>query len=47
MTGGGVVPVSEMYDYPISIARREVRAQLIVVPLPGFDVVLGIDWLSK
>ena len=42
------VNVNRVYkNCPIIIHDREFSADLIVLPFRNFDLILGIDWLSK
>ncbi|XP_010530535.1 PREDICTED: uncharacterized protein LOC104807119 [Tarenaya hassleriana] len=34
-------------DVPLEVCGRLLTADLIVVPIRGFDVILGMDWLMK
>jgi len=34
-------------NYPIYIEGRNLRANLIVFDMEGFDIILGMDWLSN
>ena len=45
---GQSVNVNRVYkNYPIVIHDREFSADLIALPFREFDLILGIDWLSK
>ena len=45
---GHSVNVNRVYrNYPIVIQDREFLADLIAFPFREFDLILGIDWLSK
>ena len=42
------VSVNSVYrNYPIVIQVREFLADLITLPFREFDLILGMDWLSK
>ncbi|GAV90822.1 RVP_2 domain-containing protein [Cephalotus follicularis] len=45
-TGGSMCTASVYRDCEISMAGVIVHADLIVLPIHDFDVILGIDWLS-
>ena len=45
---GHNVSMKSIYrNYPIVIQAREFLANLITLPFQEFDLILGIDWLSK
>ena len=45
---GHNVSVNRIYrNCPIVIQTREFLADLITLPFPEFDLILGMDWLSK
>ena len=45
---GHNVSVNSIYrNYPIVIQTREFLADLITLPFRKFDLILGMDWLSK
>ena len=45
---GHSVNVNRVYkNYPIIIHDREFSANLIALPFREFDLILGMDWLSK
>ena len=45
---GHSVRVNSVYiNYPIVIQEREFLAYLITLPFQEFDLILGMDWLSK
>ena len=45
---GHNVNVNRVYrNYPIVIQDREFSANLIALPFREFDLILGMDWLSK
>ena len=45
---GHSVTVNRVYrNYPIVIQAREFLANLITLPFREFDLILGMDWLSK
>lgn len=47
LTGGGIIPVSDACrSCPVIVCGRELRARLLVMPIPSFDVIFGMDWLS-
>ncbi|GAV70007.1 RVP_2 domain-containing protein [Cephalotus follicularis] len=45
-TGGSMCTDSVYGDCEISMAGVTVYADLIVLPIHDFDVILGMDWLS-
>ena len=43
-----IVNVNRVYkNYPIIIHDREFSTDLIALPFREFDLILGMDWLSK
>jgi uncharacterized membrane protein (UPF0182 family) len=47
MANGGHVPCTGVYRRaPFSIADDQFSADFFVFPLPGYDVVLGTQWLA-
>ena len=45
---GHSVSVNSIYrNFPIAIQTREFLADLITLPFREFDLILGMDWLSK
>ena len=45
---GHSVSMNNVYrNYPIVIQAREFLANLITLPFREFDLILGMDWLSK
>lgn len=43
-TGSGVLEASVGYhDYPVIISGRELFADIIVIDMPNYDAVLGMD----
>ena len=45
---GHIVSVNSVYrNCPIVIQAREFLADLITLPFQEFDLILGIDWLTK
>ncbi|XP_019057463.1 PREDICTED: uncharacterized protein LOC109116466 [Tarenaya hassleriana] len=45
---GQTLPVQEiLHCMPLTICGRMLTADLIVVPIWGYDLILGMDWLSK
>ena len=45
---GHNISVNSVYrNYPIVIQAREFLADLIALPFREFDLILGMDWLSK
>ena len=45
---GHSVTVNRVYrNCPIVIQAREFHANLITLPFREFDLILGLDWLSK
>ncbi|XP_020253959.1 uncharacterized protein LOC109831026 [Asparagus officinalis] len=47
-TGSGVLVASSGYEAcPVVIYRRELFADFLVIDLPSFDAVFGMDWLGS
>ncbi|XP_019056457.1 PREDICTED: uncharacterized protein LOC109116102 [Tarenaya hassleriana] len=45
---GQTLPVQGiLHCMPLTICGRMLTADLIVVPMQGYDLILGMDWLSK
>ena len=45
---GHIVNVNKVYrNYPIVIQDKEFSVDLIALPFREFDLILGMDWLSK
>ncbi|XP_019056438.1 PREDICTED: uncharacterized protein LOC104800031 [Tarenaya hassleriana] len=45
---GQTLPVQGiLHCMPLTIRGRMLTADLIIVPIRGYDLILGIDWLSK
>ena len=45
---GEVEVVDRVYrDYPVQIGNTELKADLIVLPFQEFDIILGMDWLTR
>ena len=45
---GEVEVVDRVYrDCPIQIGNTELKADLIILPFQEFDIILGIDWLTR
>ena len=45
---GHIVSVNSIYrNFPIVIQVREFLADLITLPFREFDLILGMDWLTK
>ena len=48
VTLGHNVSVNSVYrNYPIVIQAREFIADLITLPFQEFDLIMGLDWLTK
>jgi hypothetical protein len=45
--GDSLICSKVVEDCPISIGRRILLANLVVFKMLGYDVILGMDWLSK
>ncbi|XP_073294497.1 uncharacterized protein [Primulina huaijiensis] len=45
-SGDEICPTSIIKACPVQMGTRLVFADLIVIPMVAFDVILGIDWLS-
>ena len=45
--GETIIMNNVCYDYLICIDKAELKANLLLLPLHKFDVILGIDWLTK
>ncbi|XP_076893900.1 uncharacterized protein LOC143546030 [Bidens hawaiensis] len=43
---GNLIRISEMLNSYISLAMYDMPVQLLPIELAGFDVILGMDWLS-
>ncbi|GFZ05809.1 hypothetical protein Acr_17g0013810 [Actinidia rufa] len=45
---GGVVPLNRVcHGCVLVIADRRIEADLVVMDMSGFDIILGMDWLSS
>lgn len=47
MTGGGPIPITETCTCPITISGHKFLTQFLIMPIPNYDVVIGMDWLSE
>ncbi|XP_073304095.1 uncharacterized protein [Primulina huaijiensis] len=45
-SGEHMVSTSMVKDVELKLQRNVVRANLIVLPMPEFDIILGIEWLT-
>ena len=45
--GKTVVYKCVVYECPVSICGRVLPANLVVLPMFSYDVILGMDWLAK
>jgi hypothetical protein len=32
---------------PIQLGSKEIKTDLVLLPLEGMDIILGIDWMTK
>ncbi|XP_075494734.1 uncharacterized protein LOC142532300 [Primulina tabacum] len=44
--GEHMVSTSVVKDVELKLQKNVIRADLIVLPMPGFDIILGMDWLT-
>ena len=48
MPAGGIIIVDKIVkSYPVIINGSALHADLVVIKLKEFDVILGMDWLSR
>jgi len=47
-TGNEIITTSRVYRYyPVVICGREFSADMLMINTGGYDVILGMTWLSK